>query len=212
MVSWFLSHLRILPITAAVAVLVLVVRVGELTRVLDAGDGRANYSGLSGGAIAAEPEAGPETVPEAAPGPVPEYTLEEVAILQDLAARRLVLVERERDLALREGLLEAAENRIDAKIGELETLRAGIEKLVRQFDEQEEAEVQSLVKIYETMKAKDAARILGQIEMDVLLSIMERMKERSSAPVLAQMDADRARDYVGAGAPPRGHPSRQLAS
>ena len=135
MVSWFLSHLRILPITAAVAVLVLVVRVGELTRVLDAGDGRANYSGLSGGAIAAEPEAGPETVPEAAPGPVPEYTLEEVAILQDLAARRLVLVERERDLALREGLLEAAENRIDAKIGELETLRAGIEKLVRQFDE-----------------------------------------------------------------------------
>ena len=72
--------------------------------------------------------------------------------------------------------------------------------------------MQSLVKIYETMKAKDAARILGQIEMDVLLSIMERIKERSSAPVLAQMDADRARDYVGAGAPPRGHPSRQLAS
>ena len=126
----------------------------------------------------------------------PAFSPDEIAILQDLASRRQVLVQRELDLTLREGLLEAAENRIDAKIGELETLRAGIEKLVRQYDEQENAGVQSLVKIYETMKAKDAARILGQIDMDVLLLIMERMKERSSAPVLVEMDAERARQIT----------------
>ncbi len=48
---------------------------------------------------------------------------------------------------MREGLLEAAEQRIDTKIGELETLRTGMEDLVRQYDEKEEDEIQSLVKM-----------------------------------------------------------------
>ena len=59
--------------------------------------------------------------------------------------------------------------------------------------QQEEAELKSLVKIYETMKPKDAARILQDLDTRVLLSIMELMKERSSASVLAAMDAPTVR-------------------
>ncbi len=40
------------------------------------------------------------------------------------------------------------------------------------------------------MKAKDAARILNDIDMDVRL---ERMKERASATVLAEMEPGEAR-------------------
>ena len=72
-------------------------------------------------------------------------------------------------------------------------MRTDIEGLIRQYDEQEAAELRSLVKIYETMKPKDAARILQELETKVLLSIMELMKERSSASVLAAMDAATAR-------------------
>ena len=121
------------------------------------------------------------------------FTAAEVEVLTELAKRREDLDGRERELGLREGLLQAAERRLDDKIVELQALRSDIEVLVQQQDEQDEAELQSLVKIYETMKPKDAARILQELEMRILLPIMERMKERSTAPVLAAMDSGRAR-------------------
>ncbi len=67
---------------------------------------------------------------------------------------------------------------------------------MRQYNEQEQAELQSIVKIYETMKPKDAARILADLEMRILLGIMESMKERKSAPILAAMEPKRAREVT----------------
>ena len=126
----------------------------------------------------------------------PTFTPAEIEVLTELAKRRDDLAARERELGLREGLLQAAERRLDDKIVELRGIRAEIEQLVQLHNEREEAELQSLVKIYETMKPKDAARILGELELDVLLTIMERMKERSTAPVLAAMDPSRAREVT----------------
>src|SRR3546814_1722809 len=88
----------------------------------------------------------------------------------------------------REVLLKAAEQRIDQKIGELESLQSSIEALLVTHDEQSEAQMQSLVKIYESMKPKDAARIFEELEMEVLLEVVESMKERKTAPILAEMN------------------------
>ena len=49
------------------------------------------------------------------------------------------------------------------------------------------------MKIYEGMKAKDAARIFNTLDIDVLLDVITGMSERKSAPILAEMDAERAR-------------------
>jgi flagellar motility protein MotE (MotC chaperone) len=49
------------------------------------------------------------------------------------------------------------------------------------------------VKIYETMKPKDAARIFEQLDMPVLLGVLERMKEMKSSAILAAMDASKAK-------------------
>jgi flagellar motility protein MotE (MotC chaperone) len=125
-----------------------------------------------------------------------EFTPGEVAVLQDLANRRDELLTLEEELAARERLLSAAEGRIDKRIGELQQLRDSIEALVRQYTDQEKAELQSIVKIYETMKPKDAARILGDLEMRILLGIMESMKERKSAPILAAMEPKKAREVT----------------
>ena len=46
------------------------------------------------------------------------------------------------------------------------------------------------------MKPKDAASILGGLDMRILLGIMESMKERKSASILAAMDAKRAREVT----------------
>ena len=72
-----------------------------------------------------------------------------------------------------------------------------METLIRRYDDEEEARKKSLVKIFETMKPVEAARIFEQMDMPVLLGILERMKERNAAPVLAQMHPARAKQVTG---------------
>ena len=96
-------------------------------------------------------------------------TDEEIELLQSLAERRRQLETRAMDIDQREILLEAAERRIDEKIVQLNQLQASIEALLQQHDEQEDAQLESLVRIYESMKPKDAARIFEQLDMTVLL-------------------------------------------
>lgn len=122
-----------------------------------------------------------------------EMTDEELVLLQSLSQRREELEQRAREIDEREVLLKAAEQRIEQRIGELERLQASIEALLDEHDEQTEAKMQSLVKIYESMKPKDAARIFEELDMEVLLDVIERMKERKTAPILAEMNPDRAK-------------------
>lgn len=123
-------------------------------------------------------------------------TQSEIDLLQQLAERRDVIEVREREIKVREGLLKAAESRIDKKIQEIKTLQAVVEKLIAKYDEQQAAKVASLVKIYENMKPKDAARIFEAMDMDTLLLVAERMKERNLASIMANMDPNKARDVT----------------
>ena len=120
----------------------------------------------------------------------------EIEILQQLAVRRDNLDAREREFGAREGLLKAAEERIEKKIAELQNLRFTIDSLIKKFDAQQDAKVKSLVKIYENMKPKSAARIFEQLEMDTLLEVAERMKERKLAAIMAQLGEERAREVT----------------
>lgn len=123
-------------------------------------------------------------------------TQSEIDLLQKLAERRVEIDARARELEKREAMLAAAESRIDRKIEEFRALQATIESLVKTYDDQQDKKLQSLVKIYENMKPKDAARIFEELEMDVLIKVAERMKERSLAPILAKMNPQRAREVT----------------
>ncbi|OUS15865.1 hypothetical protein A9Q97_02690 [Rhodospirillales bacterium 47_12_T64] len=123
-------------------------------------------------------------------------TDEEVELLQSLSARREQLEAREREFEQREVLLLAAERRIDEKISELGKLQNTIEGLIVQHDEQSDKQMISLVKIYESMKPKDAARIFEELDMIVLLDVVQRMKERKTAPILASMNPKRAKEIT----------------
>ena len=123
-------------------------------------------------------------------------TQTEIDLLQQLAERRRVLESREQELQIRTGLLSAAESRIDKKVEELKLLRETINGLIKTFDQQQDAKLLSLVKIYENMKPKEAAQIFEELEMDTLLEVAERMKERKLAPIMAKMNPDKARDMT----------------
>ncbi len=122
-----------------------------------------------------------------------DYSEVKMGLYKDLAARREALESSEKSLAGREALLEAAERELDQKLREMIVVRNEIQGLLKKQSDEEQGRIISLVKIYEGMKAKDAARIFNTLDMDVLLSMMSRMSERKSSPILAEMSADRAR-------------------
>lgn len=117
----------------------------------------------------------------------------EIDLLQNLAQRRNELESWSADLSTREQLLKAAELRIETKLGELKTIQQKINASLKQHDDEQEAKLKSLVKIYETMKAKEASRIFEQLDMPILLDVVERMKEAKVAPVIAAMDPEKAK-------------------
>jgi flagellar motility protein MotE (MotC chaperone) len=123
-------------------------------------------------------------------------TLNEIDLLQQLSIRRDKLNKREQEMEGRSGLLDAAEKRIDKKVQELKVLQVTIEKLLKSHEDQQNAKMGSLVKIYEAMKPKDAARIFEELDLTTLLLVAEGMKERKLAPVMAQMNPEKAKEMT----------------
>ena len=124
------------------------------------------------------------------------FTQSEIDLLQDLAERREKIEKTEQQIALKQGLLKAAETRIEKRVSELKQLELTIIGLIKDHDDQQEKKMNSLVKIYEAMKPKDAARIFEQLDIDTILLVAERMKERRLAPVMAQMNPEKAKDIT----------------
>lgn len=124
------------------------------------------------------------------------FTRAEIDLLANLAQRRDQIEQRAREVDLRESLLAAAEKRLDERIAEIKKLEASVKQIVQQYDKQEEQNLQGLVKVYENMKPKDAARIFEKLEPNVLLGVVERMKEAKLALVLADMAPATAQDLT----------------
>ncbi|HLD28796.1 MAG TPA: flagellar protein FlbB [bacterium] len=116
----------------------------------------------------------------------------DMKLFEDLAERRKTIEKREKELMAREALMKAAEQELEQKFRELQILRGELEALLQKQSDEEEARIQSLVKIYEGMKSGDAARIFNSLEIDILVEVMSRMSERKLAPILADMNPDRA--------------------
>ena len=115
-----------------------------------------------------------------------------------MADRRAELNRRSRVLDTREKLLRATENRIESKIADLKQIQDTISKLLKKHDKEKEAKMRSVVKIYENMKPKDAARIFEELEMPIFLDVVERMREAKTAPIIAKMTPRKAKAVTAA--------------
>ncbi|SEH31979.1 MotE family protein [Magnetospirillum fulvum] len=216
---------RVLPVLIFFGVLMLSVRVTDLFMGL---------TGLGLGAVsvaelqaqqpprpAAPAAATPASAPAATPAPAPAAggdaaaegrTQTEMDVLEKLRERRAVIDSRERDVERREEMLRAAESQIDRKVAEMKTLQSTIEGLLRQYNDQEDNKMRSLVKIYENMKPKEAAKIFEQLDMSILLEVVERMKEQKVAPIMAEMDPMKAKGVTSELAQRRQMPAPKGAS
>lgn len=221
----FFSKIRLLPLTIFAASLMLTVKIGDIWDGFDlAGHGAiqvsravaqtpdkgeksgtgetqaASDAAADSGKSKGEGSALEDEKPAKSSKLITEdptlLTQEEIDLLQELAERRRVLVSREEEMELRTGLLSAAESRIDRKIEELRILRETISGLIKTFDKQQDEKLLRMVKIYENMKPKDAARVFEELDMETLLDVAERMKERKLAPIMASMNPEKARDMT----------------
>jgi flagellar motility protein MotE (MotC chaperone) len=122
-----------------------------------------------------------------------QFSPQEIDVLQTLAKRRTELDKRAGEFDQREALLQATEQRINEKIAKLQEMQHAIDTSFKKEDQVDDAKLKSLVKVYETMKPKDAARIFEQLDEPVVLDVMERMKERGTAAILAAMDPVKAK-------------------
>lgn len=116
----------------------------------------------------------------------------EIDVLQRLAERRSTVEKREREVEAKDGLLKAAEARIDGKIAQLQDLEKNIKGLLSQYDGQKQQELDQLVRIYSAMKPKEAAGIFETLDMPILLSLVQKMKEAKVAPIMALMTPAKA--------------------
>jgi flagellar motility protein MotE (MotC chaperone) len=138
---------------------------------------------------------GEKIMPDASDTDIDNSALRE-DVYKDLLARRQQIEAKEQELAKREALITAATKEVDQKVRELTALRDEIQGLLKKQSGEEQANTQRLVKIYEGMKPKDAARIFNTLDMDILLDVVSNMSERKSAPIIAQMDPERARSLT----------------
>lgn len=209
-----IGNYALFPLLILVAFLSFAVRLGDIVV-----DVKTTEQVLSGGVMAedtpkpkegelVEPLSVPEGLAENEPAPVLEdkwadpTTLEmefsetQATVLNELKERRAALDSRENRISQREALLKVTEKRIEEKINELDSIRTEIEELLGKQSDEEEARLQSLVKIYEGMKPKEAAAIFDNLDMNILLQVVSRMSERRSAPIMALMDKNRVQELT----------------
>ena len=171
----------------------------------------AGYPDITGSVATAKP---PDKAPAAAPAgdgakpaknepppPAPDGTLipvdgrlspAERAILERLQERRQELDQRARDLDLRENLIKAAEKQLETRVAELKEVEARINAAMNKKDDAEAARFKGIVTMYESMKAKEAARIFDRLDLKVLIEVASQINPRRMSDILAQMSPEAA--------------------
>jgi flagellar motility protein MotE (MotC chaperone) len=202
---------RLLPATTVAIAALLGMKGLELVRAATPADALGQTPvKMAAASPAASPAAAPTTSPAGvrAPSPMqiqpavpsappaPSITDGEKTVLQELRQRRQELDAREQAVTAREAVLAAAEHKLDQRVAELQALQQHLEALEAARQQRQDASWQGLVKLYATMKPRDAAKIFDDLDTPVLLEVVDRMNERKAAPILAAMQPDRAREVT----------------
>lgn len=118
--------------------------------------------------------------------------LSELEILQKLSERRKKLEELEQSLQMREDLLKASEERIGKRVDELKSLEDKIGGAAKAKEEAKVKELADLVKMYESMKAKDAARVFDKLDIALAADLGRQMNPKKLGDIVAKMSAEQA--------------------
>lgn len=119
-------------------------------------------------------------------------TREQFKVLLDLSKRQKELEKQDKKIPREEATLSVIEQQIKEHTSELQKTKKRLEELLNQVEEKENDNTARLVKMAESMKPKEAAKILETLDFNVLLEIMEKIKPKSGSAILSGMDPVKA--------------------
>ncbi|MBE6444669.1 MAG: hypothetical protein E7019_01225 [Alphaproteobacteria bacterium] len=197
------NKIRLLPIFIFVAVLTLTIKVNNIFDIYTR-QSHHKISITTADALAEEElssetaelsrvlsGATPETK-QISTSPTSTFTQSEIMILQELAERRETLDLRAQAIDKRAIQLKVTEEEINKKLQQLKEYEQKLQKLINAYSEQEKANIDSMVKLYSTMKPKDAARIFNTLDINITVALLKGMKPSASSAILAQMESQKA--------------------
>lgn len=138
-------------------------------------------------------DGGSSALPNGATGTESKFTQSEIIILQELAERREALDIRSKEIDKKAIQLKVAEEEIDKKLKQLQDYEQKLKKLINTYNDKERQQLNSLVKMYASMKPKEAARIFDTLDLEILIAILREMKPTESSGILAQMNPMKAK-------------------
>lgn len=205
----FMQHIRILPVIIFLSVLTLSIRVSNVIDAVKANKLPSLSIGELQAAETPTPEAaaltsalessdikdvnaqknGEDTVPN-------NFTQSEILILQELAERREALDMRSSEIDRKAVQLKVAEQEIDKRLKQMQEYEQKLKNLIQEYNEKERQKIASLVKVYASMKPKEAARIFETLDLDVTVALMKEMKPSASSAILAQISPAKAKDIT----------------
>lgn len=121
---------------------------------------------------------------------------EETRVLARLRDRRERLNRREEALNTAEILLRTTQSQIETALAQLEAREAALAVREAQVAQDAAEDITNIVKAYERMKPRDAARIFDLLDDDLLVSVAHQMRAQALASILADMTPDRARELT----------------
>jgi flagellar motility protein MotE (MotC chaperone) len=119
-------------------------------------------------------------------------SVEERRLLDALRQERNELMSRERLLKAREMELNSLQVEVDKKLNELRRMREEVEELVAQKNEEENARILNLSKMYEKMDPAKAAEVLATLKTGLAVNILANMKQKSAGKILNNLDDAKA--------------------
>jgi flagellar motility protein MotE (MotC chaperone) len=174
--SALFSSIRILPLTLATAALAFGVHAGEVVQQARAKQTRPVVRSLPTKSVQAV-----------------EHTRIEIELAQEILARKEEADDSKRQYDLRARLLETSEKRLDAKLAQIKAAGVLSGQSPTSAGNNGNTQFASLVKVYEVMKPKDAARIFEKLDLPVQLAVATAMKERNMAALMSEMSPEAAR-------------------
>ena len=119
---------------------------------------------------------------------------EEILVLRDLRQRSLELDRRQAELDERVGALAELEKEAADELVRLAAMRDAIVELMEQQQAGSQERIASLARVVDTMKAAEAATMLGGMDEDIALQVLRKIKPKQAGKVLGAMPDKKAQE------------------
>ena len=124
----------------------------------------------------------------ALPTKMPASKPDTFRMFETIEKKNQELKQREEELKIKELKIKEIEAKVSKNLEKIEKRISKSKKQLGVQDEKTKENVQALIKVYSSMKAGEAAKLIEAIDEDLALKIVSGMKAKIAGKVLSQLD------------------------